>query len=246
MRHITLPALKIALADLFERRIDALRASNAGKAYEPLLRDKLAKILALPEVISGGKPLAEAMTETDEAHDGFGAAIWFLTEAYLRCPDITPEIRTNIEKIRATFIPELDLIRAPYADEVAAAMRHKSDLVLLEAELRSIPIANGKTLFDWASGFISKGEELGALLSQRADVFSQTRVEGNKLRAATIGVLGRLRATLADEMAMNASLSVDLDAEVFGYFDELDHMKAHSSAVRKRPSSAIPPEEIFS
>jgi len=243
MRHITLPALKIALTDLFERRIDALRASSAGRTYEPLLRDKLARIDALPEVVGGGKPLAEAMSETDEAHDGFGAAIWFLTEAYLRCPDMSPEVRATIERIRGTFIPELDLIRAPYADEVAAAIRHKEDLVTLESDLKSIPIAEGLSLFDWCAGFVSKGEQLGALLSQRADTTGMTRIEASKLRAATVGALGRLRATLSDELSFDASLPADLDEQVFGYFDELNRMSAEEAAARKRPAPSIPPEE---
>lgn len=243
MRHITLPALKIALADLFDRRIDALRASSAGRTYEPLLHDKLARIEALPEAGGSGKPLADAMSETDEAHDGFGAAIWFLTEAYLRCPELSPDIRTSIEKIRATFIPELDLIRAPYADEVAAAIRHKNDLVTLESDLKAIPIAGGSTLFDWCSSFITKGEHLGALLSQRADMTSISRVEASKLRAATVGALGRMRATLADEMSFDTNLPADLDAQVFGYFDELDRMCAQAAAARKRPASILPPEE---
>lgn len=242
MRHITLPALKIALADLFERRIDALRASNAGRTYEPLLRDKLARIEALPDP-PNGKPLTEAMSETDDAHDGFGAAIWFLTEAYLRCPDVSPEIRDAIERIRETFIPELDLIRAPYADEVAAAIRHKEDLVILEADLKAIPIAQGATLFDWCSGFVSKGEELGALLSQRADIAAMSRIEASKLRAATVGALGRLRATLTDEISFDENLPSDLDAQIFGYFDELDYMNAMAAAARKRPAPVAPAPE---
>ena len=243
MRHITLPALKIALADLFERRIDALRASNAGRTYELLLRDKLARIDALPEPSPAGKPLAEAMAETDEAHDGFGAAIWFLTEAYLRAPDVPPHIRSAIERIRDTFIPELDLIRAPYADEVAAAIRHKHDLVTLETDLKTIPLAGGSSLFDWCAGFVAKGEELGSLLSQRADKSSMSRIEASKLRAATVGAIGRLRATLADEMAFDLDLPRDLDAQIFGYFDELDYMNAMAAAARKRVPPVAPLEE---
>ncbi len=243
MRHITLPALKIALADLFDRRIAALRASNSGRSYEPLLRDKLARIEALPEPGPAGKPLAEAMAETDDAHDGFGAAIWFLTEAYLRAPDVSPEVRNAIERIRDTFIPELDLIRAPYADEVAAAIRHKEDLVTLESDLKTIPLANGNTLFDWCAGFVTKGEELGALLSQRADKSSMSRVEASKLRAATVGAIGRLRASLADEIAFDLDLPRDLDTQIFAYFDELDYMNAMAAAARKRPTSIAPIED---
>lgn len=243
MRHISLPALKVALADLFDKRINVLLASNTGKLYEPVLRDKLAKINALPEAMTGGKPLAEAMSETDDAHDGFGSAIWFLTEAYLRCPEVSADTRAAIERIRDTFIPELDIIRAPYADEVEAAMRHKDNIVALESDLKSIPIADGKSLYDWCAAFIAKGEQLGHLLSQRADLTAISRVEASKLRGATVGTIGRMRAALADEIAFDENLPRDLDAQLFSYFDELDEMAAQAAAARNRPASVLPPAQ---
>lgn len=243
MRHISLPALKIALADLFDKRIDALLASNAGKTYEPVLRDKKDRIDALPEAMTGGRPLAEAMTELDDQHDGFGAALWYITEAYLRCPDVSTHTRKIIERIRSVFIPELEVIRAPYADEVEAALRNKNDLAEFESDLKAIPLAEGKTLYDWCVGFIAKGEQLGQLLSQRADLSAISRVEASKIRAATVGTLGRLRAALADEMSVNPDLPADLEAQIFGYFDELDQMAADAAAARRRPSQMPPPAE---
>lgn len=243
MRHIPLSALKIALADLFDKRIDALLASNAGKTYEPVLRDKKDRIEALPEALTGGRPLAEAMTEIDDHHDGYGAALWYMTEAYLRCPEVSAHTRKIIERIRSIFIPELEVIRAPYADEAEAAARNKNDLVEYESDLKAIPLADGKSLYDWCVGFVNKGEELGVLLSQRADLTAIGRVEASKLRAATVGTLGRLRAALADEMSVNPNLPTDLDAKIFGLFDELDKMAADASAARKRPATLEPPAQ---
>lgn len=243
MRHISLPALKIALADLFDKRIDALRASNAGKTYEPILLDKKERIDALPEALTGGRPLAEAMTEIDDQHDGFGAALWYITEAYLRCPDVSAATRKVIERIRSVFIPELEVIRAPYADEAEAAARNKNDLAEYESDLKAIPLAEGKTLYDWCMGFVKKGEELGVLLSQRADLSAVSRVEAGKLRAATVGALGRFRAALADEASVNPNLPADLDAKLFSFFDELDKMAADALAARKRPATPEPPAE---
>ena len=240
MRHITLPALKVALADLFDKRIDALLSSNAGKTYEPILRDKKARIDALPEALTGGRPLAEALSETDDLHDAFGAAIWSLTEAYFYWPDIPADVRSAIERIREAFIPDVDLLRAPYIEEVDAAVKHKADLVTFESDLKSIPIAGGLSLYDWCAGFVAKGEALGELLSQRADMTSTSRVEAGKLRAAAIGALGRLRAALADEMSVNDKLPADLDAKIFGYFDELDKMGANAAAARRKPAAQVP------
>lgn len=243
MRHISLPALKIALADLFDKRIDVLRASNTGKLYEPVLRDKFDRINALPEAMTGGRPLAEAMTELDDQHDGFGAALWYITEAYLRCPDVSSNTRKIIERIRSVFIPELEVIRAPYADEVEAALRNKNDLAEFESDLKAIPLAEGKTLYDWCVGFITKGEQLGQLLSQRADLSAISRVEASKLRGATVGTIGRMRAALADEAAFDDNLPRDIDSQLFSYFDELDEMAAQAAAARNRPASMTPPPE---
>jgi len=242
MRHITLPALKVALADLFDKRLDALLSSNAGKTYEPILRDKKARIDALPEALTGGRPLAEALSETDDLHDAFGAAIWSLTEAYFYWPDMPADVREAIERIRAAFIPDVDLLRAPYIEEVDAAAKHKADLVTFESDLKSIPIAGGLSLYDWCSGFVAKGEQLGALLSQRADMTGAGRVEAGKLRAAAIGALGRLRAALEDEMSVNDKLPADLDAKIFGYFDDLDRMGADAAAARRKPAAPAPAE----
>lgn len=237
MRHITLPALKVALADLFDKRLEPLLMSNAGKTYEPILRDKKARIDTLPEALTGGRPLAEALSETDDTHDAFGSAIWLLTEAYLRWPEIPVDVRGAIQRVRAAFIPDVDLLRAPYAEEVDAAVKHKADLATFEADLKSIPIAGGRSLYDWCAGFVAQGETLGKLLSQRADITASGRVESGKLRAAAIGALGRFRAALADEMSVNPNLPADLDAKLFGYFDELDKMAANAAAARRKPAS---------
>jgi hypothetical protein len=241
MRHITLPALKVALADLFDKRHDALLVSNAGKLYEPVLLDKKVRIEALPVALTGGKPFAEALNETDDVHDAFGGAIWYLTEAYLLWPDVSANVRGAIKRVRAAFIPDVDMLRAPYAEEIEAAVKHKADLVTFESDLKSIPIAEGLSLYDWCAGFVAQGEALGTLLSQRADVTGMGRVEAGKLRGATVGTLGRFRAALVDEMSVNPNLPADLEAQVFGYFDELNEMAANAAAARKKPASEAPP-----
>lgn len=241
MRHISLPALKVALADLFDNRSGALLSSNAGKMYEPVLRDKKTRIDVMPQAVIGGKPFAEALGDTDYGHDAFGSAIWYLTEAYLRWPNVPANVRASIERVRAAFIPDVDMLRAPYAEEVEAAAKHKGDLVTLESDLKSIPIAGGLSLYDWCAGFVEQGEAIGTLLSQRADVTGAGRIEAGKLRAAAIGALGRLRAALADEMSVDPNLPADLDAKVFGYFDELEKMGANAAAGRKKPSAPVAP-----
>lgn len=241
MRFLSLAALKVALADLFDKRHAALILSSAGKTYEPILMEKKKLIDALPPVLTGGKPLADEIGEADVFHDGYGAAIWHLCQAYKRAPGVKPEILATIKSIEEAFIPDLDNLKASFVNEADAAIRHKQDLVTLETELKSIPVAGNLTVLDWAKGYVSQGEQIGALLSQRADADNGARSEAGKIRAATVGVLGRFRGALDDEIGVNAALPKDLDAQVFAYFDELDAMRA--AAVAAKPKKGQPPPQ---
>ena len=238
MKYLSLAALKVALADLFNERHPALVLSSAGKTYESILQQKKQQIDALPAVLTGGKPLAEAIAEVDDEHDGFGAAIWYLTEAYVRCPKVSAPVRAAALRIRAAFVPQLDELRASYVDEAHAAMDHKKQLATLKADLQLIPIAEGLTLLDWAQGYVGAGEHIGSLLSQRADADTGARSQAGKIRSATLAVLGRFRGALGDEIEVNEALPRDLDARVFGLFDELAQMRSEAVAGKKAPAPA--------
>ncbi|MDI1451612.1 hypothetical protein [Polyangium sp. 6x1] len=233
MRYLSLAALKVAFADLFGERHAALLLSGAGKTYEPILLAKKQQIDALPGALTGGKPLAEAIAEADDVHDGFGAAIWHMTEAYGRWPKAPAHVRAAIERVRAAFIPELDDLRASYVEEAHAAFQHRKQIEALKADLQLIPIAEGQTLLDWAEGYAAAAEQIGALLSQRADADTDARRDAGRIRTATLAVLGRFRGALGDEVAANPALPRDLDAQVFALFDQLNQMRADALAGKK-------------
>ena len=240
MRYLSLAALQVGLADLFANRHTDLVASKAGQMYEPILLERKSALDALPEPTGTSKPLADALTDADGRHDGFGSAIWHLTEAYLRWPDIPANVRSAIERVRAAFIPHLDVLQASYVNEAKAAIDNKHDLVKLESDLKSIPLAGGLSLYDWCTGFIGGGEMIAKLLSERANADTGARREAGKLRTSTISILSRFRAALADEMATNKTLPADLDARVFGYLDTLHGMRADALAAAHRAHSSHP------
>jgi hypothetical protein len=91
-----------------------------------------------------------------------------LTEAYLRWPDISADLRSAIQRVRTAFIPQLDVLQASYVNEAKAAIDNKIDLVKLENDLKSIPIAGGMSLYDWCTGFIGSGDAIAKLLGERA------------------------------------------------------------------------------
>ena len=238
LRFSTLSDLKLALDDLTTKRSSALTSSATGKSYEPMLLKRRDAVNALPSAFLGGKPLAVELGEMDDRHDGFGGAVWFVTEGYVRNPKTPTEQLDAIKRIRAAFIPALGDLTASYATEAEAAIKRKPDLVTLKADLTLFPIAGGLTLLDWVTDFLDAGQSLSELLSNRADVDESGRKDASKLRSQTIGLLNRFRGALADEVEDNTALPRNLDQQVFGYFDELESMRAASLAAAAAAAKA--------
>lgn len=83
---------------------------------------------------------------------------------------------------------------------------HRPDLARLADQLKMITVPGGKTLYVWVKEFLDDGDELGGLLADRG--LTTASVESAKaaaaLRALTIGLLGRLRSAVQDEIAAGA------------------------------------------
>ncbi|UQA59728.1 hypothetical protein [Polyangium aurulentum] len=230
---LNLPDLKLGLDDLFTKRHAALLTSKVGKGHEDILAFQRKAIDALPPALTGGKPFAEELSGVDSEHDGSGAGIWHLTEAYLRAPKVDPKVVEAARRIRAAFIPELGQLQDSYADEAEAAARRKGELSNLEADLKLIPVAGGGTLYDWAVMYLSAGEKLSVLLSQRADIDAKKRKNAQALRSETVGILNELRAGIGREVERNPELPRDLDGQIFGYFDTLEAQREAQNRAAK-------------
>jgi hypothetical protein len=237
-RYLNLADLKLGLDDLLTKRQPALLTSSFGKNYEPLFATKLTAVNALPEALIGGKPLAEALAQTDDVYDGFGAAIWHLTEAYLLLPVQVPSVVAAISRVRSGLIPQRAELRDSYADEAESATRRQEQLPQFEADLKAIPVVmGGNSLYDWAVQFLGAGQKLSTLLSERADVSTSGRAGAQKLRSETVALLNRARQAIADEAALSTTLPHDLDAQIWGYFDELEEHRAAAVARARKPAS---------
>ncbi len=230
--------LKLGLDDLFTQRHAALTISKVAQGSEDLLAFQRSEINGLPAALTGGKPLAEELATTDEDHDGFGMGLWHITEAYERAPSTSPKVLAAIRRIRAGLIPSTRDLRSSYADEAEAAIRRKEDLPSLEADLKSIPLAEGATLHDWAVSYLGSGEKLSMLLSQRADLSVSKRKNAQILRSETVGMLNDLRVGIAREMKRNPNLPRDLDASIFGYFDTLEAQREAQNRAAKAAKAA--------
>jgi hypothetical protein len=234
MRHITLGSLSLGLDDLLTKRLAALQSFGAGAAAVKFLTARRDKIAALPAELTGA-PLAAELAAADARHDGFGGALWFFTEAYLRLPGVSPAMVDAAKQIRAAFIPALDALQARYDVEAKAAKEHEPSLATLEAELAMFPVADIGTLYDVAAGFIAAGKEIDGYLSERAD--TADRKAAVVLRGEALSKLNRLREDLADALQDDPSLPADLDAQVFGYFDMLEKKDAEAAAEGKKAAA---------
>ena len=220
-----LTTLKLGLDDLFEKRLPDLHRSKAGQYYAPMLDEQHAAINALPVALTGGAPLAADLDALDAHHDGYGGAMYFTTEVYLRLPATDPELVAAAHRIRAAFIPALAELGASYPVEADRAIERKPLLISMQADLTRFPIAGGGTLLDTAKAFLDAGERIHRTLSDRADVPKGARKEAAKLRSTTVGMLGRLRADVVREVKKDSALPRDLEARLFSYFDTLEAMQ---------------------
>jgi hypothetical protein len=247
MRARILSDLRLGLSDMLEKRDGPLKQTAAGKLYKPRLIKVLEAISALPPAVTEGRPLAEALAVTDGVHDGYGSALWHYTEAILRAPGVDPESRAAAERIRAAFIPELVQLRASYATEAAAAVDRRPKLAERKEDLRRFPLPGKRTLASWAEGFITHGEQLLALLTERANVSALAddggRSAAGALRGQAIGLLQRLRVALADEFADDPAKLREVDKALFSFVDQL--AEDREAALRRQTGSleAEPPVE---
>lgn len=229
MRNLTINDLKLGLEELLDPnkpRYAELSATKAFGVYGDDLKHKLKLLRGVsPEVPGVSRITTFEITETDQAHDGFGGAIYYTTESYLRAPDTPRELRNTALELRDIFINNLAELRGSYADEASRAKARLPKLEEYKSKLEMFPIAGGKTLYDWAKSYINSGIKLDKLMSERSYVEAgqsdPARSAAGTLRAETISLLATMRLTIQYELTQNKSLPPNLDALLFGYFDEL-------------------------
>jgi hypothetical protein len=239
LRNLTLGDVKLALHDLLGEKLELLRLSATGRQYEPRLRAKQKQIEAIPEPQGSQAPLARELAEADVLHDGFGAAIFYLCRAIEAHPTLPLTLKEAAREVHETFVPELDVLRAPYADEASAALDNRPELAKLKAELKSIATPDGRTLYDWVKAFLAAGDTIGKHLRERANLLAkgENAAASGPLRGATVGLLGRFRDALGDELEdEETTLPAKYPTQLFAYVDKLNADRER--ALRDRPAQA--------
>jgi hypothetical protein len=229
LRNVTLGDLNLALRDLLGEKLTDLRRSKTGKLYEPRLRAKQKEIEAIPEAQTGTAPFANELGEADSRHDGYGSAIFSFCAAIEAHPKLAGSLKDAAREAQATFVPALGMLQAPFADEAYAALENRSELGRFKAHLKLIPTPGGGSLYDWVKAFLDAGDDIDKLLRQRAKAVAITENASatGPLRGATVGLLGRFRNALRDEIEEEGSkLGDDYDARLFAYLDKLSAERA--------------------
>ncbi|XXT23240.1 hypothetical protein WME94_17035 [Sorangium sp. So ce429] len=240
MRNLTVGDLKLALRDLLDERADELRLSATGRLYEPRLRAKQKEIEAIPEAAGTQAPLARELSEADVRHDGLGAAIFFLSKAIEAHPSLATELKAAATAAQQAFVPKLDVLRAPYADEASAALDNRPELTRLKAELKSVATPGGGSLHEWVKAFVAAGDDIDKLLRRRATLLAtgENAAATGPLRGAVVGLLGRFREALRDEIQEEGSkLPADHEARLFAYIDKLNADRDRGARGRAAPAA---------
>lgn len=250
MKNLTINDLKLGLTELLDangKRFSVLSATKAWTFYGDDLQLKQKELHGLPPEVTGAtRQTTEVLTETDDLHDGFGAAIYYQTEAYLRAPDSSRELKIAAQDLRDAFITKLSELRGSYSDESTRAKERLPKLDIHKSKLQLFPIAGGKTLYDWAKSYINNGIKLAELMSARAyteaSLTDPVKSKAALLRGEVIRTLFNLRALLQQELKQNASLPPNLDALLFGLFDELQQKRQAAIAPTLPSFPVLPPE----
>lgn len=240
--RIRLPALRLFLEDLLNNRSQDLGLAQIGSAFKPMFQGAYAKLEALPPALTGKLPLVPQIEETDVQHDAFGSASHLIFAAYLSLPDLSSARRAELEKLRTEFMPELGEIRDSYTEEADRAKTRRLKLPQFETSLKSIPVADGgSSLFDWVNAYITAGEQLSVLLSQRADITAESRRAGGALRSEILGLVGALRNGVRSELKYTPGLPADLETRLFAYFDSLEAAARSVESGQKPKAQGSPP-----
>ena len=228
MNYLTIGDIYLALNDLLDKRHAGLIQSKIGQGYEPLLQKKRTQLNALPKSVTSLTPLTEQLGEQDLIHDSCIDTFLQVTGAVLSSPRASSTLKKAAKDIIDTLKIAASDKGVAYPQEAFVAAQRKDKLEALKGTLQLFALPEGGTLYDIALDYVAAGEAINQLLSERGKVDGLSDEEKrtiSTLRPEIIGILGRLRKALPDELAGDASLPGSLVAALFGYFDELQQTR---------------------
>lgn len=246
MRTLTVADFRLALDNLYTapERFALFKQTAAFTVYGAELDALRAE---LPLTLKGNRPMAKELDAADDAHDGFGGALWLLTESIKRHPGASEELKRKGERVQSDFIPGLGALREKYKKEAAVAQANRPKAIEMEADLKGIPTPDGRTAYHWVIEFLDSGDKLGQLIDARSKV--EAGEPGPELllaRSRALGAVAKARALVAEEAEKGGKLPKNAEAILFGYFDSLADFRAKAKGDEEAPPpppAAPAPEE---
>jgi hypothetical protein len=224
MNRIRTGDLLLGLNDLFVNKIALIQALAAFLIFGAPLDKKRSVLGSIYRGLTV-TPLVKRLRRADSVHDTAGRLLFSILDGFARLSTLSDERREFWSKLRDMFIPSLSILKMSYADEAAAATGRLNDLKAMKSVLEAIVLPEGMTLYDLTATYLQAGVELGELISSRAGEEISDEAKRTKqlhvVRSETLGLLGRFREALAEEVKGNESLPRDLPEQVFAYIDAL-------------------------
>jgi hypothetical protein len=244
---ITNNDLKLYLRAL--RTDDKMRAALLSLSLGPMAEAELMEILeqleaVAPDFSKDALPLAEQLRALDEVHDGHLRAAHFYLRAVEALPDLDDARKAAVARIREGLLPSLEVVRLPYADQLAQASGLRGNLDGLRDELALFPTHEGD-LGAWISAAFDAAAQMEALLVERthaelAGARSSKEVDVRYVRGRALGVLGAVRASIPMELKRRPELARDVEEVLFRHLDRF----AESRLLAQGAATAPPaPEE---
>lgn len=216
-----------ARAEIVRRRDDLLEGRReagedpavpgvaAWTIFKPIFTRHLA---AIRRPAGQSSNVTTRIRRSNTRHDHLGGALWGYTAAVLEDPDASQASKDAATKIRAQFLKGRAELALTDAQEIANARARQPLLHTLEADLRLIPAADGRTCLDVATAMIKAALDRAALMGERGATAAAPSVE-NTAWSRALSALLDFRVALQREMEGNEDLPDNLEDLVFGLFD---------------------------
>lgn len=246
MTRTDLPTTHVALLDLLERRRAQFEASAPRTAaiYVPRFEQKEAEIQAFfdrPEAPES-RPLADQLAEAAARQEGRGRELHETLTLIGKDPDVPAEGRAAARRACRALFKQHPGVVMSYPSRAGLARRLRKRVEDHASDLAMLPAKGGITMQARVDAWLGDSATIGRLLSERSDLEARRReTAGAVLRNTTLGLIGRARATLADELAADPEAAARVDAAVFGHFDALV-VHAHRGASSANDDAAVEPD----
>jgi hypothetical protein len=242
LNYLTISDCALIVDDFVSNRWELLMRFAMGPVFGEAFKTRQAELLTLSRALDK-RPLADRLLSADGGFDGFGRAVFYLGEALESLSLLGASYKDTLAKTRATFVPSLSVLSQSYQDEAFQATRNRNDVSKMETELKAFVIGD-ITLYDVVNGFVAAGIEIDDLLKQRAGATAAVKdpeaTRAGRLRGEIVGLLGRLRASVKDEISLNSKLPAKLEVELFAYVDQLVASREAQARAAVKPSDTTP------